>query len=321
MNKKTIAMLLMSATGFALQGCAPSSYIVKEPTPSNISYVQGNVGESNTASINDSRNETAKTFSYGVLKADLMLNGAKLDPIKFLKENTAKELSARGIDFNLNDSSDVNIDIKKLEMRNHRTNAYTPFITLTMLSADVKTDAGNERIGVFVKRGKVPVWSFDEIIEPTLNEPLALLVKEFSAKLNSKLYGAKMSDNDLIALVEKISSGKPTKYTYLDVYQLGFSNNDNAIPHLLELSKSDDEYIRLAAISSLGTIGAKQHLDYLKELSTSAETWTDRAMSLKAIGDLGTDEAIAFLEKAKVELQNEKERERVWSNEIIDLYL
>ena len=115
--------------------------------------------------MNDKRAATDKKFSYGVLNAGLMLDGKEVNPIEFLKKNVPAELSARGVPVSV---IDISVDINKVTMKNHRTNAYTPFITFTMLSADVKMPEGNKKIAVYIKRGKVPVWSFDEIIEPTL---------------------------------------------------------------------------------------------------------------------------------------------------------
>ncbi|WP_299494052.1 HEAT repeat domain-containing protein [uncultured Shewanella sp.] len=320
MKKNVVALIFTVVAGSLLQGCAPSSYKVSAPAVSNIKFHLNDESQQQV-SITDNRADSEKTFSYGVLKADLILAETKLDPVDYLKTNTAKELNARGIKTAFVESSESDVKLNKLVMRNHRTNAYTPFITFTMLSADIPTKEGNKRIGVFIKRGKVPVWSFNEIIEPTLNEPLDLLVKEFAAKLNNYLYHAKASDADVQSLIAKINNKKQDKKKYMDVYQLGFSNNPKAIPAIYDLTKSDDEYIRMAAISSLGTLQAQEHFDYLKSLTVKADTWTDRAMALKAIGDLNTDGARQFLSQHKASLESEKDKEKNWSSEIINLYL
>jgi hypothetical protein len=39
------------------------------------------------------------------------------------------------------------------------------------LPADVTTDKGMQRIATFIMRRNVPVWSFDEVIDPTYNDP------------------------------------------------------------------------------------------------------------------------------------------------------
>lgn len=84
----------------------------------------------------------------------------------------------------------------------------------------------------------------------------------------------------------------------MDVYQLGFSNNKLAIPELVKLTKHSSEYIRLAAISSLGIMRAVDQFDLLVRLyQNKGGLWQDRAMALKAIGDLGTPESHAYLQK------------------------
>jgi hypothetical protein len=319
MNNK-INISLFALLSILLQACAPTSYVVQEPEPSTIVYSGQNTSPTNLT-FTDKRQEDSKVFSHGVLKAELIINGSPIDPIEFLKNNTARELSARGVPTNLVDSGDITIDINKLEMRNHRTNGYTPFISLTMLSADVSVSGQKERMTAFIKRGKVPVWSFDEIIQPTLNEPLDLLVKEFSSKLSSKLYNKKISDAEVQMLIEKIDANLSNGATYLDVYQLGFGNNSSAIPALVNYTKSDSEYIRLAAISSLGILKAKDQIVLLKGIYKDAGTWSDRAMAIKAIGDIGTADALAFLEEAREELNNKKGKEKAWTKEIISLYI
>lgn len=314
--KKT---LLLAAVLLGLQACAPSAYNIDKPEPSTIAFV--NLGQpQQSLHLIDRRPELEKIFSYGVLKAELLENKTPVEPIEFLQKHTQAELKARNINALLA-TQGKNIHINKFVVRNHRTNAYTPFITFTMLSADIMSDNGSERIALFIKRGKTPVWSFDEIIEPTFNQPLDLAIKEFVAKLNSHLFYQAMPDDEVYALVDRINNSDDPNTAYQDVYQLGFSNNLIALGPLLELTNSDDEYIRLAAISGLGTLKDDISLDRLKEIYSTAEIWQDKAMALKSIGDIGTDEARNFLMIASNELQTANDKERLWSQEIIDLYL
>ncbi|MHC9511843.1 HEAT repeat domain-containing protein [Kangiella sp. M94] len=314
--KKT---LLLTAVLLGLQACAPSAYNIDKPEPSTISYA--NPAESQESlHLIDSRPELEKTFSYGVLKAELLDNKTPVEPIEFLQKHTQAELKARNINAQLA-AQGKNIHINKFVVRNHRTNAYTPFITFTMLSADIMSDEGSKRIALFIKRGKTPVWSFDEIIEPTFNQPLDLAIKEFVAKLNNHLFHQAMTDEEVQALIARINNADDADTAYQDVYQLGFSNNPLALDTLLELTNNDDEYIRLAAISGLGTIKAESSLERLKEIYATADIWQDKAMALKSIGDIGTDEARNFLVVASNELQSANDKERLWSQEVIDLYL
>jgi hypothetical protein len=305
-----------------IQGCAPASYKVTAPTASEYVYAGASSAAPLQLSVKDARAENEKTFSYGLLKADLLLNNKSIEPIAYISEHTTKELQARGIDAQVTEGANVNLNINKLYIRNHRVSGYSPFVTFSLLSADINTPKGSERVGIFIKRGKVPVWSFDEVIEPTYNEPLSLLVKELAAKINTLTVNQAISNDQVTKLVTEINAKPAPANAYLKVYQLGFGNNKSAIKALVELSKNDDEYIRLAAISALGILKADGELEHLKGIYASSKLWQDRGMALKAICDIGTPEALAFAKQAKADLDKPgKDKDDVaWTNEILNLY-
>ncbi len=75
---------------------------------------------------------------------------------------------------------------------------------------------------------------------------------------------------------------------------------------LMQSVGSEDTLIRACAISSMGTLGAEKNLAFLEQ-KYGEYADIDRFMALKAIGDVGTAEAIEFLKKAKADPQNENE--------------
>ncbi len=156
---------------------------------------------------------------------------------------------------------------------------------------------------------------------PNVNQPLSLLVKEFSAKLNRTLYGQKTSDATVDLIIDKIKANPKAPLTYIDVYELGFSNNKRALPFLKKLIKENNEYVRLAAISSLGILQDEASLELLKGISVNARTWSDRAMALKSIGDIGSVDAKSYLKNELSQIENETSKEALWNKEIIALYL
>jgi len=321
MKREKMKKLILLASFILMQGCAPSSYLVKTPTPSAVAYKSSKVTSSQVITVNDNRAEDERVFSSGILNAELKLDGTPIDPISYLKKNTELEFLSRGIPVNLNSADSLDLEVHKFQMLNHRVSGFSPFVTFTFLKADITIGDKKEPIGIFIRRGKVPVWSFDEIIEPTLNEPLSLMVKELSAKINAVVYKQSISDSDVQSIIQKIKTkakGKG-KATYLDVYQLGFGNNPSAIPYLKELTNSTDEYKRQAAISSLGILKAVDEIDFLKSSYVNGNSWADKAMSLKAIGDLGTEEAIAFLKQEKATFANDAKK--YWVNDLVNLYL
>ena len=308
-----------AATVMLVTACAPGSYAVRNPAPSGIAFSQAQP-ESQLVFV-DSRSGSDRVFFSGTLPVTLTLDGSPVDPAGYLSKNLQAELSSRGVPTQVTQSGETfpRLDLKTFRMQNHRTNAYTPFVSFTFVSGELETATGKQRLGVFVKRGKVPVWSFDEIIEPTLNEPLSLAVKELSTKIAGRLYGARSNDAEVDRLVAKL--GKRSDASYLDVYALGFTNNARAVPTLVALAKDDDEYVRIAAISSLGTLGANDQLELLKSIASSGNLWQDRAMALKAIGDLGSPEAQAYLNEQRTALQAKGDKEATWSMQVINLYM
>lgn len=303
----------------AITACAPKSYAVKAPTPSESRYEAVSAPVS-TLSLVDSRG--GALFSQGTLPVTLLLEGSPIDPMAFLERHLQAEFDARGLPVQVGKAADgyPQVDVRTFRMQNHRTNGYTPFITFTYISADVRTAAGSKRVGVFVKRGKVPVWSFDEIVQPTLNEPLSLAIKELASKLSRELYGARVSDAEVDRLLARLQTRNGA--SYLDAYALGFGNNAKAVPALVQMTRDEDEYVRIAAISSLGILQAQDQLPLLKSIYADAKLWQDRAMAIKAIGDLGTPEARAFLEEqAERWRSQEPGKESTWTSQVIALYL
>ncbi len=324
MIRKLSGLLLFSALLLSVQGCAPTVYAVDPPQASK--YVFDGVGsQGGSLNIVDLREDQYTPFTSGALPMGLTHNGETLDPVDFVAKYTIAELAARGILVSAGSSEATDVEINKIVMRNHKATGFSPFTTVTMLSADILADDGDHRVGSFFMRGKVPVWSWDEVIEPTMNQPLELTVKELAAKINMVLYGQSASDATVRMLVDKVNADPDAGLAYLDVYELGFSNNPMAIDALVKMTESPYEYIRLAAISSLGTINAQNQVDQLIALFNSDGYWQDRAMAVKSLGDIasmGNERAMMFLrESVEPKLQGESAVGATWAREILGLYL
>lgn len=305
-----------------LSACAPNSYIVKTPSPSGMQHAAPSVPQA-ILTLSDARAKDDLILVRGIFSPQLMADGAAIDAPAFLAKHLQAELVSRGLPVSVSQGStgDPLTALKSFYLLTHRASGFSPFVTLTFLSADVSSGGATQRLGVFIKRGKVPVWSFDEIIDPTLNQPLSLAVKELASKLARTLYRSQATDTAVDALLAKLN-GPRTGESYLDVYALGFSNHPKVLPRLVELSKDADEYVRLAAISSIGIVGDASQLDYLKTLyQSSTGLWQDRGMALKAIGDLNTDASRAFLTEEKKRWEAQTGDDAKWYLQIIKLYL
>jgi hypothetical protein len=297
--------------------------MVKAPTASGLKYEVVTSAASSQLSFLDERKGEDRTFSSGTLPSELTVDKGPLDPLQFLSQHVGAELASRGLPVRTaaGDQGQPKVHVKTFNVQNHRASGFSPFFTFTYLSADLETAQGTKRIAVFVRRGKVPVWSFDEVVDPTFNQPLSIAVKEFSSKVANYLYSYRASDATVKELIAKVS-GAPTPDTYLDVYALGFSNNPTAVPKLVELTSSSDEYVRLAAISSLGNIGATSQFGLLQSIYQKADSSAqDKDMALKAIADLGTPDSQAFVSSELKRLSGNTDRAAVFTSRLLGMYL
>ena len=317
------AAVISAATLVVLSGCAINMPVpIKDPATSSVSYPKSTAAPVQLSFKNDQSEADKAQFMTGLIPMNLLYKDKPFESVPWVAQNTVKEMAARGLPVTLSDGqAGTIVSIKRLHIENHRVSGFSPFVTFTTLKADVVTASGPQRVTAYVKRGKVPVWSFDEVIDPTYNDPLSTLTKEFSAKLNQKLFGQVVPNDQVRALIAKVNQST-TPDTYLDVYQLGFSNNPIAIPELAKWTAHSDEYVRLAAISSLGILKAVDKTDMLIALYELKDgLWQDRAMALKAIGDMDTPRSRAYLKGEAAKYDGRTDKEAIWTREIIALYL
>jgi hypothetical protein len=141
------------------------------------------------------------------------------------------------------------------------------------------------------------------------------MVKEIATKLNRYYFGLKAPDKKVTELADSINN-RFHRHSYLDVLELGYTNNGTAIDPLIELLKHKDSMVRVCATSSLGMLGAIEQFDLLKELYNKEEN-IEKTMALKSIGDLGTQEALDFIRSVKHSADYEDQMIR----EVVDLYI
>lgn len=326
LNLSRVATTVVVASA-VLSGCAINMKVpVKDPAPSVTTFKTPAGKAPVSLAFKDERSEENKArVVSGLIPMHVVYEDKPFDPVPWLARHTVKELAARGLPVTLGDGrgGSTTVQVKRLQIENHRASGFSPFVTFTSVRADVITERGPQRITSYVKRGKVPVVSFDEVIDPTYNAPLGIMTKEVAAKLNQQLFQQAISDEDVNALIRKIAAdGGKSPDAYLDVYQLGFGNNPRAVPELVKLSAHANEYVRLAAISSLGILKATDQHEFLaRTYENTTLLWQDRAMALKAIGDLGTPASRAYLQKQQAQLEGRKDKDATWTKEIIALYL
>lgn len=324
-TRSRFSFTLLAAALALMSGCAINMPVpIKDPAPSTEKYSKAEAATPRQLFFSDHQSETDKAnLIAGRIPMTPTYNDKPFDATRWVAQNTVRELVARGLPVKLSadgkDATDVRIT--RIHIENHRVSGFSPFETYTSLRADVMTTKGPQRVTSWVKRGKLPVWSFNEVIDPTYNVPLAILTKELAAKINQALYGQALSDGQVDQLIRKVEPAGAKTVDPMDVYELGFGNNQRAVPTLAKLAKSGDDDIAHAAISSLGILRASGQYALLVEHFEAKADVEDRAIALKAIGDLGTPEAKAYLGKQKAALDSLSDRESTVFKEIIALYL
>lgn len=84
--------------------------------------------------------------------------------------------------------------------------AGSPYYTFSIFRGVLVYEGSDYPIGAYFKNGKVPVWAFREVEEPTYNIPVSLLVKEIATKINSAVFQARASDAEVSRLVKRTRS-------------------------------------------------------------------------------------------------------------------
>lgn len=315
-----------------LQGCATQLPItfavdVDTPEPSQHAYVSA-----------DQDQPRSLAFSHQIPAGQVQANGPVLaykfqqekkdiDTPKFFTDALSRELKARELPVDLNGTADDQIQLLSYESISHRNNGFSPLVMIAMVKLNLIENGTNHRIAAMIKRAKVPVWTVVEsrLVEATINQPQELLVKEVASKVNLALFKNRLADEQVDALIDSVrgnaGNAGDEDLAYQQVYELGFSNNPRALPALREFSASEAEYIRLAAISGMGMLGSEAVLDELKALYQSGKLWQDRAVALKAIGDINSPDALVFLKQEQQKWQGQTSQEAVWNSKLIALYL
>jgi len=318
MGNKASRLVLLGLFLLVFAGCTKTFQIRPVQTPQNV-YAPAAGAEPQSFSLQDVRSGDAKPFSTGRLS--VKFDGMD-DEITYLGENLTRVFAAEDIKlaFKQSGGGDIALKVFNFRMRNHRASGFSPYYTFSTFAADAAAGETQRRITAYFKIGKVPVWAFREVERPCYQIPLESVVKEIAAKLNRHFIGRVTPTekvNKLIAAIDAnpASSDEGSEH-YLNVLELGYTNNPAAIPTLLKLAGHEQQIMRAAALSALGMLGPKEQLPFLIKTYETSETLV-KAMALKAIGDIGTPEALAFIHKVRESEDYEEEMIK----DVVNLYL
>jgi hypothetical protein len=274
--------------------------------------------------IVDQRSETKFMQGIsGLTRVELKLDNVD-DPIMWFSQALQHEFTVRGIPLEIaakdsQSTPNLVLTVKKYQIISYRASGFTPYVAYHSFLGELKSGNQTDQILSYFLYGKVPMWSMSEIQEPCFDMPMSILVKEIASKINRFALHYSINQGNLKRINEqfeqKLKSGLPD--AYISVFELGGSNNSAAMESLIRISDSEDVLIRASALSAIGILGAQNEFELLKKKYAQYSD-IDRYMALKSIGDIGTPEAIAFLNNAKQDRQYTDENGFKFC---VDLYL
>ncbi|CAH0992528.1 hypothetical protein SIN8267_02661 [Sinobacterium norvegicum] len=326
--ENTIKSLGIVAAVGLMQGCSSTFTFnaeIDDPEPSKEQYVSSDQDTPATLKFSHHIPEGHVQAQGEILNYVYQQDKKTIDTADFFLQAMDKELQARNLPVAFDEAGTDNLDLLAYDTIAHRRNGFSPLVMISMAKVDLTASGETHRIVGLIKRAKVPIWHLSEesLVESTINQPQELLIKEVAAKINVIMFDDQLSDASVETVVEQVNANidADADAAYQKVYELGYSNNATALPALRGYSQHEAEYIRLAAISGMGMIGGEAVLSELQQLYTSGKQWQDRAVALKAIGDIQSEESVAFMKEEQEKWQAETGLEATWNQKILSLYL
>ena len=323
---KLVQQIIITILIFSFQACS-----IKLPV--EIEKVKSSKNSYDRTTHNNLKKEV--TFKNGILDDKkvvigtfkdmwyLQQNKKNIESYTFIKNALINEFDARKLPFKETNESVNIISIDKFKIYTHVSFAFGPVVYFSMLKVTAKIDGKEKSFSSIVKRAKVTALSRQAYVDSCYNEPIRILVKEITSKINREYFKYKLSDKKIESIVNDIKIGieEKDKSNYLNIYELGFSNNENAVPFLIKYSNNPDEYLRLSSISILGLIGGESQFDYLVSKYKNSKLWQDRAFALKAISDINTKKSKEFIKQEYNLWKNKDTKEGKWYKMLMEVYM
>lgn len=295
-------VLLLLVLGVASLASCTLTVPLAKPVPSQFQYTERRE-EAVQVVVRDARPPAERKLSKGMHSVEFVGAG---EDLPFRREALVAEMKARGLNAVAGTGGDANallIEVDRFYFRNRRTSGFSPWVTFTNFRATVTYRGRPETVTSYFHAGKVPMWSMDEVFEPTYNHPWSVVVREVVTKLN-RLYFRTAPPGEVVRQKVGAIAGQPSLEAILDV---GFLGSSEALPTLESLVKtSDSGNVVVYALDAIGIIGDPKSFPFLRDFYATARE-RGRMFSLKAIGDLGTPEALSFVREQPGDDDNLKE--------------
>lgn len=291
-----------------LSGCA-LTYTIKEPVLSSVDYGRQDITPV-TLTIIDKRTGLDSDFVVGRLGLAANLSKVPVtlenvgDPIGYFAQQLGKELSNRKIPVNCvvekTAAEGLILEIYRYQIVNRRATGFSPWEACHIFYGTIIKEGQKTPIKAFFYNGKTPVWSMNEIEEPCFNIPISIIIKDVASKINRVIFNYSAPDEKIDRLTAEINSevGKDDNGPFWKVLELGYTNNPKAMEPLKKYAQMNYEFFRSCALSAIGTLGANGQIEFLKQ-QYREEGYNNRYMAIKAIGDIGTPEALQFIQSLK----------------------
>ena len=298
--------------GILLSGCG-LKFTIKEPVVSTIQYAAKDA-KPVTLRIVDARSGSDAAFIVGKIGlgtrmrdiSNILVFENIKDPIGYLAMQMEREFNGRGIPVKCvvaqSAAGGLTLKINRYQVINYRATGFSPWEACHVFFGIIDDNGKQTPIRAYFYNGKTPVWSMNEILEPCFNVPTSIIIKEVVSKINKAVFAYKVPDAAVNMLTSDINADfekNNTAETFWKVLELGYTNNPVAMEPLMQFSqKGDDEFFKSCALTAIGTLGPENQFEFLKE-RFKAGGFNDRYMATKAIGDIGTPEALQFVRDQK----------------------
>jgi hypothetical protein len=319
MSRLHLLTKTVCAVGMAIfiAGCTVS-YTVKAPVPSSVDYGAKDL-KPVTLTIIDQRTGSDSIFLAKVLglggsmsnSIDITID-SMADPVGYFAHELQRELNSRGIPVKcvVGKTADEGLVllIHRYQIVNVRATGFSPWEACHIFYGTLIVDKQEKPIKAYFYNGKTPVWDMKEVEEPCFTIPVSILIKDVASKINRAAFNLRAPDEKVGALAAQIDAETeiekkdPYARPFWQVLELGYTNNPRATEPLKRYTEDSDEFFKSCALSSIGTLGAEDQLEFLIFQYKVATGYNDKYMAAKAIGDIGTPAALKVLK----DVRNEK---------------
>lgn len=262
----------------------------------------------------------------GISKLRVSFTKSGQDPLVFLGESIAAELTKHGIAASTKPSvgaevMTIRVEIFETDVR--FATGFGPTTTLTRLRT-VVTYKGKSLLvsGAIVrsnvlkstpKKDKKGTWHY------VFGDAVHMVVREAAAKLNRHYWSLAVPDAKVDQMIAALPAS-PDRRTIGRVVDVACTNNLHAIKYLRSRTTHPDQTLRRAALWGLGLVGSNPEVPLLKKAAMEGGDG-GLLMGLKSLGDIGTPEARAAMKEIEgAKRSTLSERGTLWLTAVLGLY-